>query len=253
MPAFEKRNAEWQPIKHFWLRDVKWTVAFEGKDLGQVESQASSDEGDQINSDFLRAKQVIVTPPNRVPVVGKRSREFTGASSLLGLTAVRRPLVVVSRPYYRDPDAWKRTQLSQDITELVREAFRKQYLHVGRCKDEEIVERDWKYPDSALTLPYAYASNKNSFIVAVNLDAGDCGWGGDPEDPTDAFVYQWFLVSADQSVRRIGGFEILLDAGDYDNDGHSELIFFSTHSERSDTYDLLYDNFQKKAELEIGY
>lgn len=124
---------------------------------------------------------------------------------------------------------------------------------MDRCKDEEIVERDWKFPDSALTLPHAYASNKNSFIVAVNLDAGNCGWGGNPGEPTDAFVYQWFLVSADRTVRRIGGFEALLDAGDYDNDGHSELIFFSTHSENSDTYDLLYDNFQRKAELEIGY
>lgn len=113
MPAFEKRSAEWQAVKHFWLRSVKWTVAFDGKNLGQVESQASSIEGDQINSDSSRAKQVIVTPLDRVPAVGKRSREFTGVSSLFGLTAVRRPLVVVSKPYYRDPDGWKRTQPSK--------------------------------------------------------------------------------------------------------------------------------------------
>jgi hypothetical protein len=254
MPAFEKRDGEWRAITHFWIRSLKWTVAFDGKNLGQVESQASSDEADQINSQGSRAKQVIVTPSDKIPVVGKASREFGGVSSFLfGLKSVRRPLVVVSKPYYRDPDGWKRTQPHVEVRRVVREAFRKQFPHVNRCKDEEIAERDWKFPDSAITFPYAYASNKNSFIVAVRLDAGNCGWGGHPDDPTDAFVYQWFLVASDRSVRRMGGFDLLLDAGDYDDDGRSEFIFFSVRSENSDVYDLLYDNFQKKAELEVGY
>ena len=88
---------------------------------------------------------------------------------------------------------------------------------------------------------------------AVSLNAGDCGWGGRPDEPTDPFVNQWFFVASDRSVRRIGGFDELLDAGDYDNAGSSEVIFFSTRSENSDAYDLLYDNFQKKVDLEIGY
>jgi hypothetical protein len=161
--------------------------------------------------------------------------------------------VVVSKPYFRDPDGWKRTQLQEEARRLVREAFRKQFPHVNRCKDEEIAERDWKFPDSAIRFPHAYASNNHALFVAVELQAGNCGWGGNPEDPTDAFVSQWFLVGADHSVKRIGGFDVLLDAGDYDNDGHSEFIFFSPRSENSDVCDLVYANFQKKAELEIGY
>ena len=253
MPVFEKSNSEWKSVTHFRLHEVTWTVAFDGKNLGQVESQASSDEADQINSGGARAKQIILTPIDKVPVIGKPSREFTGVSSLFGLENVRRPLVVISKPYYRDPDGWKRTQLREEAARLVRDAFRRQYPHVVRCKDEEIVERDWKFPNSSLSIRAAYASNKDSFLVAVNLDAGDCGWGGRPDEPTDSFVFQWFLVSPDRSVRRIGGFEILLDAGDYDNDGRSELVFFSTRSESSDAYDLLYGDFQKKVELEVGY
>src|SRR5882724_1290770 len=253
MPAFEKRDAEWQAVTHFWPRSVKWTVAFDGKNLGWVESQASTVEADQINSNHSRAKQQIVIPEAEVPTVAKPSREFVGISSLFGLAAVRRPLVVISKPYYYDPDGWKRTQLRDEVIRLVRDAFRRQYPHVVRCKDEEIVERDWKFPSSTLSVRAAYASNKNSYLVAVKLNAGNCGWGGRPDEPTDSFVFQWFLVAADRSVRRIGGFETLLDAGDYANDGRSELIFFSTRSESSDVYDLLYDNFQKKAELEVGY
>lgn len=79
-------------------------------------------------------------------------------------------------------------------------------------------------------------------------------WVGRSDDPADPWVLQWFLVAPDGTVRRVGGFEELLDAGDYDNDGRSEVIFFSTRSEHSDTYDLLYgDDLQKRATLVIGY
>ena len=255
MPAFEKSDSEWRTVTCFRPPKVKWTVAFDGKTLGQIESQASPDEGnaDQINSNFSRAKQIILTSFADVPTVGKASQEFTGVSSLLGLTTVRRPLVVVSKPYYSDPDHWKRALLPEEIAQIVRQAFRRQYPHVDRCEQEQIAERDWKFPDSALVVVTAYASNKNSYLVAVSLNAGDCGWGGQPDDPLDSFVHQWFFVAADHSVRRIGGFEKLLDAGDYDNDGRSELIFFSTRSESSDAYDLLYAEFRKKVDLEVGY
>lgn len=255
MPAFEKSGSEWRSITHFWPLPMEWTVAFDGKSLGQVESQVTSPEGDgdQINSESSRAKQVILTPSADVPTIGKPSEQFSGVSGMLRPLKIRRPLVLVSKPYFRDPDGWKRTQLPEEIARRVRQGFRKQYSHVDRCKDEAIAEHDWKFPDSALMLVTAYASNKNSFLVAVSLNAGDCGWGGQPDDPLGSFVYQWFFVAADRSVRRIGGFDELLDAGDYDNHGSSELIFFSVRSENSDAYDLVYHNFQKKSELVVGY
>lgn len=256
MPAFEKIGAEWHSISSFSPLGMKWTISFDGKNLGEIETHANTKEGgaDQLSSPESRAKQSILTRAASVPVAGKPSRNFTGASFLVGLKTVRRPLVVVSKPYYRDPDGWKRARLLEKIAALVRTGFRGQYPRVDRCEQEAIAEHDWKYPDSALALPIAYASNKNSFLVAARLNAGDCGWGGRPDDPVDPWVLQWFLVAPDESVRRIGGFEELLDAGDYDNDGRSEIIFFSTKSEHSDAYDLLYgDDLQKRATLVIGY
>ena len=255
MLAFEKSNSGWLTFRSFLPRQMKWTVTFDGKNLGQVESQTNSGEGttDPISSSSAREKQFLLTPSEEVPTVGKPSEKFSGVSGILGPLKVRRPLVVVSKPYFRDPDGWKRTQLPEEIAPLVRQGFRKQYPHVERCKDEKIAEHDWRFPDSALGVAAAYASNKNSYLVALTLNAGNCGWGGDPEDPEDAWVHQWFFVAADRTVRRIGGFEELVDAGDYDNDGTSELIFFSARSENTDVYDLVYDNFQKKVELEVGY
>lgn len=256
MPAFEKTGTEWHSISSFSPSEMKWTISFDGKNLGEIETHADMKEGgaDQLSSPESRAKQRIVTRAASVPVVGKPSRNFTGASFLVGLKTVHRPLVALSKPYFRDPEGWKRAQLPEKIASLVRTGFRGQYPHVDRCKDEAIIEHDWKYPDSALTLPTAYGSNKNSFLVAVRLNAGDCGWGGRPDNAADPWVLQWFLVAPDGTVRRVGGFEELLDAGDYDNDGRSEIIFFSTRSEHSDAYDLLYgDGLQKRATLVVGY
>jgi len=252
MPAFEKNESGWQSIKSFAPPQMNWTIAFDGKNLGAVESR-SENEADQLNSESSRAKQSILTPFSKIPSVGNPSTKFAGVYGF-GPAKFRRPLVAVSKPYFKDPDNWKRTALPDEVASVVRAGFRRQFPHVDRCSDEEIAERDWKFPDSAIKIRAAYASNKNSFLVATHLDAGNCGWGGHPDDPLDSFVDQWFFVGKDRATQRIGGFDELLDAGDYDNNGHSELIFFSLRSETSDAYDLVYgDDFEHKAELVVRY
>ena len=44
----------------------------------------------------------------------------------------------------------------------------------------------------------------------------------------------------------------LIDAGDYDNDGKSELLFWYSGYNR-DGYILIYDDFRKSAEYIWGY
>src|SRR5271157_5060111 len=102
MPAFEKSGSEWRSVTHSRPLHMEWTVAFDGKNLGQLESRATAPEGDgdQINSDYSRARQVVVTANADIPNVGKPSEKFSGVSSILGPLKVRRPLVVVSKPYF---------------------------------------------------------------------------------------------------------------------------------------------------------
>jgi len=229
-PAFERSSRGWSQADLTTLpARMTWTVAFDGRSLGQLESQADPEGG-------LTAFQTILTSAAAVPNVGLPSDEFAGIMAI-GETKVRRPLVVVSKPYVQDPDRWKRTKLPEEAGRLVRKAFRREYPHVDRCKEEEVVERNWKFPDSALALPVAYASNKHSFLIEARLSAGDCGWVNDPDDPLSD---PWFFVSRDGAVRRIGSFMTLLDAGDYDNDGQSEVIFFLSQGENTDGF-VLFD------------
>jgi hypothetical protein len=182
---------------------LKWTIAFDGKNLGQLESRADPNRG-------LTPFQPILTSAAAVPGVGSPSEQFAGL--MPNPTKVRRPLIAVSKAYFRDPDGWKRAKLPDDIGALVRKAFRREYPHAYRCKEEKIVQRNWNFPDSALALPVVYDSNKGSFLIEADLNVGDCGYVGDPDDPDSR---PWFFVSRDRKVRRIGSFMTLLDAGDY--------------------------------------
>jgi hypothetical protein len=241
--AFEKTESGWQTVTPSSLpHRVKWTVAFDGKNLGSLEGQTGSES--------LTWVQTILAPGSSIPTVGAPSQDFTGLIAA-GPGKVRRPLVLVSKPYFRDPDGWKRlAKLPPATASLVRSAFRRDFPRVDRCKDEEVVERNWKYPNSALKLLVVYRSNKKSFLVEVRLDAGNCGYVDDPNAPQSD---PWFFMSSDGIVRRIGSFMSLLDAGDYDNEGKSELVFFLSQPEDTDGFVLFDSGLQKQASFTWTY
>jgi hypothetical protein len=238
-PAFEKTAEGWKQVEQSsFPTHIKWTIAFDGKKLGEAESQAGSKDG-------LTPVQTILNANAVPPPVGSPSQQFAGLMAD-GPTKVRRPLVAVSNPYFRDPDGWKRAKLPDDIADLVRGTFRREYPHVDRCKEEQVVESNWKFPDSALELPVVYASNKHSFLVQADLNTEECGWVDQSNDPQSK---PWFFVSTDKIVRHIGSFMTLLDAGDYDNDGKSEVIFFLSQGENTDGFILFDASFEKQASL----
>ena len=242
-PAFERNHSGWQAIAVSSLPTrIKWTVAFDGKKLGEVESQAEP-RGFTVVHELLR-------PAAALPTVGEPSSRFAGLLAG-GQTKVRRPLVMVSKPYFSDPDGWKRLpKLPDDLTVLARSAFRRDFPHAMRCKDEEIMQRDWKFPDSALDILTVYGSNKHSFLVETRLNAGDCGYVDDPNDPLSN---PWFFVSEVGVVRRFGSFLTLLDAGDYDNDGKSEIVFFLSQPEDTDGFVLFDASLREQARLTWTY
>ena len=238
-PAFQKTSSGWKKVDPLSLpARLGWTIAFDGKMLGKIESQTSPDE-------WLTPVRTIVSSGEPVPAVGSPSEQFAG----LAVKQVRRPLVAVSKPNFRDPDGRKRTTVPHEIAALVLNAFRHDYPHADRCGDEEILERDWKFPDSALSFPIAYGSNKRSFLVKTSLNAGNCGYVDNPDDPQSE---PWFFVS-DGAARRIGSFLILLDAGDYDGDGKSEVIFFLRQGENTDGFVLFDATFAKPVILDWHY
>jgi hypothetical protein len=218
---------------------VVWTVSFNGKQVGQVEGRTPP------SFDFYSTvgQQTIVgsTTP---PAIGKPSADFAG---FLG-ESVYRPLVAVSEPNYRDPEDWKPTQLSADTTATVRKAFRRRFPKVANCSQQDIEHgKPWPYTDANIVLRKAYASNRHWLIAEVILSGYECDGPAD-----EAFTYQWFVITPEQQVRFLGSNMWLVDAGDYDNDGKSELVF-SINDYNRGGYKLFYDDFGQQATFEFGY
>jgi hypothetical protein len=227
-PLFEKKGNEWVLVTQL-SHEIQWMIAFDGKNLGAIKS-------------------------GQIATIGKPSNEFAGWLN----TAVNRPLVLVSKNNFSDPDLWKPFQPSGDQTKFFRSAFRAEYSKVTNCdEDEKPLPSPWKYEDSAIRFAQSYHSKNGDSLVGMFLEGGRCGINEDP------FVQQLFLFKPDKSTLHIllksrhpenfGNLLLsLVDAGDYDADGKSELIFFlSGYNE--DGYALFYDSFRKSIHWTWSY
>jgi hypothetical protein len=94
-----------------------------------------------------------------------------------------------------------------------------------------------------------YASKKGWTVVQLHLgaaiDCNDLEASLDVDDP-------WFVVNPEKSVKYLDSGLWLVDAGDYDNDGRSELLFSISRDDRGG-YELFYDDFMKRTVFEYSY
>jgi hypothetical protein len=216
-----------------------WTVALSGRGIGHVLSYAPQ------SFDFYSAiGQERIVGSAAPPTIGKPSTDFGG---FLG-EPVSRPLVAVSEPNYRDPEDWKPTQLSSAIISKVRTAFRERFPKVTNCTKQDMEHaRPWSYPDANIKVDATYSSNRHWAIAEVALSGNECD--GPSDEP---FSSQWFVITPKQQVRFLGSNMWLVDAGDYDNDGKSELVFSIDDYNRGG-YKLFYDDFSRSAIFEFNY
>jgi hypothetical protein len=218
---------------------VNWTVSFDGRQVGHVVGRTP------LSFDFYSTVgQQIIVGSIAPPTIGMPSADF---ASFLG-EPVYRPLVAVSEPNYRDPEDWKPTQLSTDAIAAVRKAFRSRFPKVTNCSQQDIEHgKPWPYTDVNMVVSKAYSSNRHWLTAEVLLSGGECDGL-----PDEAFASQWFVITPGQQVRFLDSNMRLVDAGDYDNDGKSELVFSIDDYNRGG-YRLFYDDFRQRASFEFGY
>lgn len=243
-PAFKKDGSNWKPIVSLNQR-TKWTIAFDGRKLGEVESEPNT----QALSEKVTGPtnvHSILTPLDRVPSVGKPQGRFNGNFG----NVVRRPLVVVSEPYFSDPDHWVPKEPSPRSMTEVRESFRKTFLHVRQCDASgEALKDDWKIPDSEIVVLKAYGSKKGASIIETKVLHNRCLFNADGDDFQSLGGNQVFYVSPNHRADFLGLQWEMVDAGDYDGDGKSEVIFYVAEGKDIDVvtegYVLFYDDFHQ--------
>jgi hypothetical protein len=219
---------------------VTWTIAFSGRNLGQV--TGTSPKVFEAYSDIGLQK---IASKGSIPTVGERSAEFGGWFGDLRL----RPLIANSQPYYKDPDGWKPSNPSAKAVTALRAQFRKKFPVVTNCatpNDSE--EKPWPYRDADIKIQKSYSSIHRWSVFGLVLDRYRCDFQG----PDEAFQDQWFAVSPQGEVKFIGQGMWLVDAGDYDNDGNSEIVFaIDRYNEGG--YELFYDDFKGHAVFRFNY
>jgi hypothetical protein len=175
---FVSERARWESLA---LRDAsptlevterKWTVALDGRSLGTVTLENSSNPGAPQVTDWYYMRDKLFVPGGNYPWVNTQE-SFAGWCE----APSRRPLVLVSHSMVRDPAGWK------------------------------------------------------------------------PLEP--AWLAHWFLLH-DAQADLIGTGMELVDAGDYDGDGRSEVLFWKSGYNR-DGYLLVFDGLRQKAEYTWSY
>lgn len=246
---FAKEGDDWfalsteEASRRVSFEGLEWTVAFDGRRLGSIRT---TDPGFTTPDPWTypRDRHLVIVKGQRVPTIRNKGGSFAGWCD----TPSDRPLVVVSPAHFHDPQSWKPAPArSASRTELF-SAFAAARGPAHRCFDAAGEERTpWPYTPSDLTVTATYRNVAGTMLVALTLDAKERTCDG-PRDGLDAT--HWFVVA--DTVRHLGGGLTLVDAGDYDGDGRSELLFWYGAYD-NDGYTLFYDGFEKRADFRWSY
>jgi hypothetical protein len=251
--VFEKKDGEWRPLRSdcrdraclkaatsSYPTEMTWTIAFDGKNVGHVTGRTPKDF-----MSYSSLGQQEVTSSGPVPTIGVRSSAFGGYAD----AKVYRPLIANSQPYFRDPDGWKPFAASPELTAELQQAFRKKFPKLCHLSEADHSKLEaLRYRNEEVKVVKSYASASHWIIAQLHLVAIDCDdveAGFDIDDP-------WFVVDTKESVEYLDSGMWLVDAGDYDNDGRSELVF-SINRDNEGGYEIYYDDFTKHAKFNFNY
>ena len=251
--AFEKNGSEWRAfpndcrdpeclatVSSKYPHETVWTIGFDGQKLGQVFSITPSGFGY-----YSGIGLQTITSQEPVPTVGERSTEFGGYTD----ASVYRPLVANSQSFVTDPDLWKPLHLRPELISLLRQQFRHHFGKLCRFDTNQQVLKPLSYRDEDIKEVKSYMSKSGWAIARLHL-----GGAIDCQDTEAGFEIDdsWFVAEPNNSVHYLDSGLWLVDAGDYDNDGHSELVFSINRDDRGG-YELFYDDFKKRVIFEFSY
>lgn len=222
---------------------TSWTVALDGRSVGTI---STTDPGWKGQHTWSYPRDRLLDLVGSAPAAPNRKKRFDGWCE----APADRPLVVVSRPFFTDPAGWKRVGPSDDLRERVFPQFKARAGRQVNCPKDPETSVEFEYSARHLVLLAGYADKQGRRLVAVSLNPKLNGCDG-PTEP--AWWPNWYLLPADggQPVFLGEGLE-LVDAGDYDHDGRSEVIFWYS-GYNLDGYVLFADEFASRVEYLWGY
>ena len=227
-------NNDLYPLK------ADWTIAFDGRNIGQFKSEFAPLRFDK---PWTFPRDAYHKPlSNNLPTLGQPTEEFSGWPMYKN----PRPLVVVSEPHYSDREKWMPFSPTNSLIENLLPEYNG-YLSKYNLKDSTGLSNIQKFK--------SYTSIKGYSLIQIGLFKN---------------AYRtWFHVSPNNSYRNLsemvdaqykedefGDDDIsdmyLVDAGDYDGNNETEIIFWVARYNR-DGYVIFYNECSAFAEFTWSY
>lgn len=226
-------------ITSSYPKEVTWFVGLDGRQVGKVTAKTPK------KFEFYAhiGHQNIVE--GKAPVIGKATNEFSGFAGGL----VHRPLVAVSKPNFHDPQRWKRYQPTPELAKQTLQIMRKHapaFCKAGKNETSPLIPFSLEQGDLYIR---SHKSADGSLLLTVSVkDAYYCeGGAGD-----GWYDVQTFAIDAAGGAHYLGPGLILVDAGDYNGDGASEIVMSLSRYNRGG-YVLFSSVFVEEARFEFSY
>lgn len=249
-PLFHKHDQQWAALSSeelslgVPLADVSWTVALNGSRLGSIKTVDPGFSSPYAWT-YARDRLLVLAPDQPIPAVANGQSLFGGWCEV----PENRPLVVISRPNLGDPDGWKRFNPDSTLRSQMFARFAAAAGEANTCESQDAETPSvWAYSADDLLVSSSYQDHAGRRLVALALNPTRNHCDG-PRD--DAWSTYWFLVVKD-SITPLGANLSLVDAGDYDADGSSELLFWYSGYNK-DGYSLFYDGLRKRVDYQWSY
>jgi len=248
---FRHRGDQWIALTHPEASEAAersqraWVVAFDGRSLGSV---LTVDTGyhSKYAENYTRDHVLPLVPHRSVPRIINVDKAFEGWSSCMHRPA--RPLVLVSLPHFRDPQHWRRFQPDSSGRQALFGRFRAAVDTVVVCPNgDDKPAQVWRYGPSDLVFDKSYQDTLGHSLLALRLKQppNACEFTAGP-----VWSGHWFLAGHD-TLYLASQLE-LVDAGDYDADGQSEVLFWHS-GYNEDGYTLFYDHWRQRVDYWWSY
>ncbi len=252
-PLFKKDENSWSVLnsqkiysKEKLPKNLKWSLVFDGRNLGEIISSDSNP--DTYKGNFSRDNYLGVLSAEAVPKLGNREKRFWKWGGL----PENRPIAVNTYPYYSDAEKWKRDRDEASLQSLKKQVFVKLKSLIGNafhCNGTP----NWDWSEIEVEIGNVdvfkvYKNSSNQVIFSAGLAVKhrtDC------DGPVDSSSMPiWFYL--DRDLKTIGYELDLLEAADFDNDGDVEFLF-SHSGYNEDGYTLYESGFSQRYDYYWGY
>jgi len=227
LPSKAKRQAGWLVPVYDYPREIDWNLTFNGKKIGEFRSYCPLK--------WSESSDIGLAEPDRkahIPLIKAGAKNFLYWGDPWAVPPHSRPLVASSGSYFDDPDNWRPLvplpQPSRTLISAYRKALGSEANHLR---------------NKQISVKQCYRSRHGDELISLAVPSSEVKGEYD--------YVQWFHVQGNR-ISFLGSSLELIDAGDYDHDGYSEIVFHKGGYDY-DAYVLVYDDLRKQLKFGWSY